>query len=330
MASRADRIRQLVSEFPDAPAKTLARGAMKRWPRSFKDLEAARSAVRSVLGTKGVKSRKECASVNGKLYRAPRPAGFQIPQGIRQLPDALQFDDAGKWLMLSDVHVPYHDETALLAALDYGVSVGCKHVVINGDFYDFYAVSQWERDPEARNPQEELDTGKPILEQIAKAFTGRKVYKIGNHEDRYERYLASRSPELAVCRIFKLQKFLELDDVGFEMVASKQEYAIGKLPVYHGHELPKGLTNPVNIARGVFLRLKDPGIVGHWHKTSTHVETSARKNQMTVTHSTGCLCSLKPSYGPVNSWNHGFATIDVASDGTYEVENKTILDGKVY
>lgn len=330
MASNSDKIRQLVSAYPDAPARTLAREAVKRWPKTFATIERARSTVRSVLGVKGGKSRRETRGTNGKHYRAPRPAGFQIPQGIRQLPEPLLFGDVGKWLVISDVHVPYHDERALLSALEYGVKVGCRHVCINGDFYDFYAVSQWERDPEARNPQEELDTGRPILEQITKAFPGRHVYKIGNHEDRYERYLASRSPELAMCRAFRLQRFLELDLIGFEMVASKQEYSIGKLPVYHGHELPKGLTNPVNIARGVFLRLKDPGIVGHWHKTSTHVETSARKSTMTVTHSTGCLCSLKPSYGPVNSWNHGVATIEVAADGTYEVENRTIMDGKVY
>lgn len=327
MANNSDKIRQLVSEYPDAPARTLAREAMKRWPKTFTSLERARSAVRVVLGQHGGSQRFR---TNKKFFRSPRPAGFQIPAGIRQLPAPLQFNDAGKWLVISDIHVPYHDEHALGAALDHGVKVGCKHVLINGDFYDFYKISQWERDPESRNPQQELDTGRPILEQIAKAFKGRHVYKIGNHEDRYERHLASVSPELAMCRAFRLVKFLELEEIGFEMVASKQEFSVGKLPVYHGHELPKGLTNPVNISRGVYLRLQDPGMVGHWHKTSSHTETSARKRRMTVTYSTGCLCDLKPNYAPVNSWNHGFATLTVEADGNYEVENRTILDGKVY
>jgi len=330
MPSKSDKIRTLVAEYPDAPARTLAREAVKRWPKTFKDIEHARSVVRPILGVSGPKLRSQMKSTSGKFYRLPRPAGFQIPPGVRQLPKPLNFSDVGKWLVISDCHVPYHDEHALLTALDYGVKAGCKHVCINGDFYDFYRISQWERDPEMRNPQEELDTGKPILEQLVKAFTGRHVYKIGNHEDRYERYLMSVSPELAMCRAFRLVKFLELEEVGFEMVASKQEYSIGKLPVYHGHELPKGLTNPVNIARGVYLRLQDPGLVGHWHKTSSHTETSARKRRMTVTYSTGCLCDLKPAYGSVNSWNHGFAVVTVEAGGGYEVENKTILEGKVY
>lgn len=328
--TNSDKIRSLVSEYPEAPARTLAREAVKRWPKTFKDIENARSIVRSVTGNHGAASRAKLAKVSGKFFRPPRPAGFQIPLGVRQLPDPLQFSDVGKWLIISDVHVPFHDRTALLAALDHGVAAGCKHVCINGDFYDFYKISQWERDPEMRNPQQELDTGRPILEQIAKAFPGRHVYKIGNHEDRYERHLASVSPELAMCRAFRLVRFLELEDIGFEMVASKQEYAIGKLPVYHGHELPKGLTNPVNIARGVYLRTQDPGLVGHWHKTSDHTETSARKGRMTVTHSQGCLCDLKPGYAPVNSWNHGFAIVDVAAGGEYQLENKRILNGKVY
>jgi predicted phosphodiesterase len=330
MASNSDKIRELVKQYPDSPARTLAREACKRWPKTFANIEHARSAVRVVLGVIGKKNRKRMAGTNGSFYRAPRPAGFQIPAGVRQIAAPLQFNDPGKWLIISDVHVPYQDETALLAALDYGVKEGCKHVCINGDFYDFYKISQWERDPEMRNPQEELDTGRPILEQIAKAFPGRHVYKIGNHEDRYERHLQSVSPELAACRAFRLVKFLELEDIGFEMVASKQEYAIGKLPIYHGHELPKGLTNPVNIARGVYLRTQDPGLVGHWHKTSDHTETSARKGRMTVTHSTGCLCDLKPGYAPVNSWNHGFAILDLAKGGEYQLDNKRILNGKVY
>lgn len=330
MPSNSEKVRQLVSEFPNAPARTLAREACKRWPKTFATIERARSAVRLVLGVKGKRDRHDNRNINGRFYRKARPAGFHIPAGIRQLPAPLNFSAQGKWLVISDPHVPYHDETALHAALEHGVKSGCKHVCINGDFYDFGTLSKYERDPEVRNAEEELQTGREILAQIAKAFRGHHVFKIGNHEDRYERYLASRSPDLAMCEHFRLSKFLDLDALGFEMVASKQEYSIGKLPMYHGHELPKGLTNPVNIARGLYLRTQEAGLTSHWHRTSTHTETSARKGRMVVCYSIGALCGLKPPYGPVNSWNHGFATIEVASDGTYEVENKTILDGKVY
>lgn len=279
------------------------------------------------MGVNGKESRKKPSP----LHRKPRKAGqFSIPRGINQAPPPIHLNDTGKWLVFGDVHVPFHDRRALTTALEYGLKVGCKHVLVNGDFYDFHRISRWHRDPSSIDPQNELNTGRPILAQIAKAFPGRKMFKIGNHEERYDIYLASAAPELAMCKQFRLAKFLELDELGYEMIAGRQECSLGKLSIYHGQELPKGLTDPVNIARGVFLRVQESALVNHWHRTSHHTETSARKGRITTCHSLGALCGLKPNFCPVNKWNHGAAVIEVDESGLYHVDNKIILNGKVY
>ena len=103
----------------------------------------------------------------------------------------------------------------------------------------------------------------------------------------------------------------------------------GKLAVFHGHELPSGLTNPVNMARGAFLRMVDSVLVGHGHRSSNHTEPDWQKREIT-TWSQGCLCDMNPEYARINKWNHGFATIEVQRGGNFNVTNLRVSpDGKI-
>jgi hypothetical protein len=327
MTKISELARKMAAKHPGVPARTLGRFLFQEYPGVVFSVEKGRDAVRAVLGLRGKHSRK----IPQPLHRKPRKAGqFSIPRGISQIDPPRRLDAPGKWLVIGDMHVPFHDRTALLTALDYGVDNGCKHVLINGDFYDNPRLGRWDRDPKTADPQRDLDTGRPMLKQIAEAFPGEKEFKIGNHDAWYEIYLAQHAPELANCKAFRIAKFLELDELGFKMIASKQEFSLGKLAGYHGHELPKGLTDPVNVARGVFLRVQEAAFVNHWHRTSHHVETSARKGRIVACYSLGCLCNLKPGYAPVNKWNHGFAIVEIDASGQYRVDNKIILNGKVY
>jgi predicted nucleic acid-binding Zn-ribbon protein len=39
---------------------------------------------------------------------------------------------------------------------------------------------------------------------------------------------------------------------------------------------------------------------------------------------------LRPEYARINKWDHGFATVVVSEDGTYDLDVKEIDAGKVY
>jgi len=41
-------------------------------------------------------------------------------------------------------------------------------------------------------------------------------------------------------------------------------------------------------------------------------------------------CDIHPQYRPISGWNHGFAIVDVAADGGFEVQNFKILKGKAF
>lgn len=322
-------ILETLRQYPDADNRTLARLLHEKYPHEFKSVDVARSRVRYYRGASGKRNRRLMVHDTKQPHRTPR--SIKIPAGLKQVRRAMNIKRPGRYLVLSDLHVPYHDERAIEAALRHGLDHGCEHLVLNGDFLDFYKLSRWSQDPRLRNPHDELQTGAELIKELAKHFAkdAIKVYKIGNHEARYETFLYERAPALVGIEAFELREVLPIDKT-WRFVASKQVYRLGKLPLLHGHELPRGLTDPVNIGRGVFLRAAETAMVGHWHRTSTHVETAGLKEQVTPCYSLGCLCQLTPDYATINKWNHGFAIVDVVKGGNYQVQNVIIHKGEVF
>ncbi len=49
-------------------------------------------------------------------------------------------------LLLSDIHVPYHNIQALTLALKYGLENDVNTILLNGDIIDFYAIMNDNRD----------------------------------------------------------------------------------------------------------------------------------------------------------------------------------------
>jgi hypothetical protein len=94
----------------------------------------------------------------------------------------------------------------------------------------------------------------------------------------------------------------------------------GKLPIFHGHELGKGISSPVNASRGVFTRMISTALVGHHHRTSSHTEPNWKHEEI-VCWSTGCLCNLNAEYAVINKWNAGFAVVEVDGSGQFQVDN---------
>jgi hypothetical protein len=143
------------------------------------------------------------------------------------------------------------------------------------DITDFFAVSRWERDPREVNLKREIDQTVEFFAYLRQRFPKSKiVWKQGNHEERWEHYLWRKAPELLSVDSFDVAEIFKLNQFGIELVRDKRIIMAGKLPVLHGHEFPKGLTNPVNQARGMFLRGLECAIAGHGHRSSEHAEAS--------------------------------------------------------
>jgi len=321
-----DIVESHVREHPDTASRKIATYLFGRYPGLWTSHNAVLHQVRRMRG------------VDGKLNREKMKAGTKplpyIPGGSKKRKKATKrLNDAGRWLIIGDLHVPFHDQRALSAAINHGIDQKAEHLLINGDALDAYQASMWVKDPNQRSIDKEIIVLKGILKGIEKEFSGRKIYKIGNHEARIENYLYQNAPRMIgmskwdLCEALKRE--LELGD-DWEFIDSKQLYTLGKLRGYHGHELPKGLTNPVSVGRGLFLRAHEHAFTNHWHQTSTHMETNGSKTKTWVCFSVGCLCDLQPNYAPVNRWNHGHAIVDIWKTGEFSEHNHRIDKGQIW
>lgn len=316
---------RLVNKYPDHPARGLARMLVEQSNRAV-TIEQARSRIRKILGVSGNGKRRLA-----KYPRPPRQAGQvrQMPQSVAEpwVPHVLGV--TGRVGILSDVHVPYHSDVAVAAAVAHLEDAGLSALLLNGDICDFYAISRWMKDPTKRDFKGELSACRDFVAWIRDRFPGIPiVLKAGNHEERWTHYIWQHAPELSDDPIMSLPGWLKLADHDIEYVDEQRPVMVGKLPVLHGHELPKGLAAPVNVARGAFLRTLSTVLVGHSHRSSGHAESDMWHNEI-FTWSTGCLCDLTPEYARINRWNHGAAIVTVHEGGEFDVENFRISAGKV-
>jgi predicted phosphodiesterase len=239
-------------------------------------------------------------------------------------------DDVRRYLVISDVHVPYHDPESLAVAMDYAraKATRCDGVLINGDLIDFYQLSRFERDPRNRRVPEELESVGQVLDAIHVHLKPRRVvWKLGNHEKRWARYMRERAPELLGIPAFELASVLETEARGIMVVDANHVLKHRALYIMHGHELGGGGQSPVGPARTALLKATDCALIGHHHRTDQHSGNTIGGVTLT-SWALGCLCDLHPEYAIVNRWCHGFATLDVGSD--WKVDNKRIINGMVY
>jgi predicted phosphodiesterase len=320
--------RQLVELHPDAPARTLGRRLAAETGGAI-TLQQGYQRIRHQLGIKGRQQRGNAADKS--LHRQPRVAGEVVTMPKSKAEPWLPHDlgVVGRVGVLSDVHVPYHDETALRAAVDHLKAERIDALLLNGDFADFYSISRHEKNPKHRNFKRELDDVRQFLVWIRGEFPGITITaKAGNHEERFEKWLFAHAPEISDDPIMGLDNWLGLAALEMTLVQDKRIILAGHLPILHGHEKGNGISSPVNQARGAFLRLHHTALEGHGHRTSVHSEPDMFGSE-TVCFSTGCLCDLRPAYAVLNKWNHGGAIVTVRETGEFDVENFRITNGKV-
>lgn len=315
-------------KFPTSPTRSLAQMLIDApgGDKVFRDFDHARDRIRYYRGEQG-KASKATVKSSGALISTKKPK-FNIPDSdaVPLKPYRLKYK--GKGAVLADLHIPYHDKDALTATLDYCIDNKCTDfVVLNGDIIDCYRLSRWAQDPRQRNFAKELETARDVLRTMKSIF-GNVVYKMGNHEKRYEQYMFLKAPQLLDLPGMSWGELLDLKAIGIDLVEYNQLiYAGPNLTILHGHEYGGNVFNPVNPARGMFLRAKACTISGHNHQTSQHTAANIRRVG-TSCWSLGCLCELSPDYSPVNNWDHGFITLEF--DGKwFDVDSKRIIDGRV-
>lgn len=263
------------------PKRTLGKILFAKYPNIFSSVDLARSAVRRFFGCNGTKNRRFQHTETTALAESFK-AEAKYPDEIQQfnwkpyeLPDL-----GGYWLIIADLHIPFHKLKPLKAAIQAAKRIGkkLKGILILGDLCDQYSCSWWPIDPKIVTYETELNSTREFLYQLKNDFPGREIiFKQANHEHRLERFVMSIRPELAtsdsVRSIFKLSSILSAcgnDDVmdGIKMIDDGQIVYYKELILIHGDEFGKTMGNPVSPARTLFLKTRACAIQAHSHVSS--------------------------------------------------------------
>ena len=319
---------EVCSKFKETPSLTLAKKLFAEYPEVYKHEEHARTFIRIIRGQKGKQDRKNTADKS--LYDAkPRPLNpFALPKSYAKKRKHVELKGT-KFLILSDIHIPYQDNEALSVAINEGIRQGCDAVILNGDALDCHMISDFVKDPRKRKFKDELYAMRQFVDTLRGQFpTAHIYYKEGNHEERYWRYMLIKAPELFDIDAFDFSSLCHLDKHNITWIDGKSKLNIGKLSIFHGHEFGKQFLPSVNVARGLFMKTKVSALCGHHHQTAEHNERDANGKFITCW-GVGCLSELSPDYNPYSKYNHGFAIVEKGTNGSYSVKNLRIHEGQI-
>lgn len=311
---------EALKQYPKHGLRTLAKAVYRRHFELWDDEDGAYKTFQLLTGSHGKKDR-----VYQKIEHstATEPV-MPVSRAKKWVPEVI---DTRKLVILSDLHVPYHDESAITAAVESAKRMQPDTILLNGDLCDMSAIGFWEKDPAEKDFAGELKAVREFLVYLRAVFPKvRLILKIGNHEERFFSYMWRKAPEMS--EVFSdMHSLLHGDKVGLEVVGDKRIIQAGKLAILHGHEYGKG-NNPVGAARWAFLKGGEIVVIGHFHRTSEFSFTSAH-DKLTTCWSTGCLCTLAPDWLPINQWNHGFVECEIDKDGMFNLRNKRIRHGVI-
>jgi len=321
--------RELRERFPNTPTLTLAKKLFKEHFETFLGIEDARSVLRRIEGKHGERNRKSITDKS--LYTSEeRPKNpFKLPKSYAK--GRRHIDIKGKKiLVLSDIHIPYHDIDAISVAIQTGIDENVDTVILNGDALDCHMISDFVKDPKKRKFKDELYAMRTFISELRQTFPKSEIiYKEGNHEERYWRYMRVKAPELFDIDAFDFASLCHLDKYNIQWVEGKNKLNVGGLSIFHGHEFGKQFIPSVNVARGLFLKTKANAMCGHHHQTAEHTERDVNGKVITCW-GVGCLSELSPDYNPYSKYNHGFAIITRGNGKEFHVKNYRINQGRIY
>lgn len=331
--TKVDYIRQFVidNDLFTLPSRTLAKSVLNSNPQLFgeyndENIDKTRSLIRTIRYSNGNKK-----AIDDKLF-ADRFHGYFEPDINDYAPFVIP-ETITRMGILNDIHIPFHHKENLQAALDFLKTKEIDGLLLNGDILDCYESSSFLKDPRMRNMEDEFNMLREFIDTLNSEFNCPIFYKLGNHEERIETSVLKTIPELVHFVTFSncLSDGGKFDFNEYKLTIIKDKRIVkftDYLSILHGHEYRQSMTNPVGIARGLYMKARANAACGHSHKKDSF---SARDiTQRTVeTNSIGCLCDMHPKYMPINNWQVGFAYVRRTEDNYHRFFNALIRNGKV-
>ncbi len=191
--------------------------------------------------------------------RTPVPKSRAVPDG-KSGRGPIVLEDFYRGIIIPDTHAPYHNETSWSLITHVVKKWQPKIAVVQGDFFDCYAVSSHRKDPRRRDS---------IVDEIRQAQRMLRVFDAcqekyfieGNHEYRLDRYLMDFAPQVYEMLLAETNDDLfGLKRAGWNVTKYMEATNIGKLQITH--DLGKSGEPALHDAMSSFM---DNVSIGHTH-----------------------------------------------------------------
>lgn len=278
------------------------------------------------------------ARIDGPVYIAkPQKVGKNLTRRV---------------VLVGDQQAPYNNEQLHEAFCDFLFDYNPHEGVLIGDTIDLPDISRHPNNPEKdATSQECVDSGYAILRDYREANNAVNWKKLaGNHDERVRRLQIDKVERLYGMRraqvpgeipeipVMDVGHLLRLDELDIEYVRPKGDYEHEQinlspyLAARHGWIARKGSGAS---ALATLEQLGYSVVVGHTHRQSLVHKTRHDINGALTTVAaceTGCMCRVEDGLGytVAPDWQNGFATAEIWSDGTFNLNLATFVNGTLY
>lgn len=230
-------------------------------------------------------------------------------------------------IVCPDAHHPFVDKQAWACFLAVCHAVKPDKLVIIGDFADFFAISAHSKHPSRRvSFASEINDTNIALDELTRLKIPSVLYCEGNHEYRFDRYIADKAPELygVVPDLAGLLKIHQRP--GWEWHPYRTAVKIGH--IYYSHEVGRC---GVNAIRQSLVDFGDNLVIGHTHRLGvSYLGTVNGPTKVCVNVGwLGALDSIDYRHESIakRESQHGFGLVDYDADGVGYCQAIPIIEG---
>ena len=236
-----------------------------------------------------------------------------------------------KVLIIPDSHIPYEDKKAFNLMLKAGKEFDPDTIVILGDFIDNYSISKYSKDLKRdRFLKWEVSEANKALNKIDILFPkANKIFMAGNHEERLDKYIKDKAPELF--GLVSTSELLKLPQRKYKYYEYGKHHRIGKLYFTHGDIIRE------NVTQAMLDKYEKSIVFGHTHRMEQTVKVNVLgEGHLGIT--SGWLGSVKKAdyIKTFSNWQMGFSTAIVLPNGNFFIQMHPIiayqcwLNNKIY
>ena len=248
--------------------------------------------------------------------------------------------DSASMVFVSDYQCRYNNKELEQSVNKFIKDFRPETVIIGGDLTDFQAIGKYPSTLQERMTfVDDINESRAVLERLRKVAPNAEMFLLaGNHEERLQKFLTDKAPELQDLESLKLDVLLGLKELDIEYI-----FPYGRGVSWHSVLCIHGNRVNAHSAFSAKAEFYDSGtslVMGHVQRAGAFYVTDREGTHAAF--EAGCMCHIEPDLAPpsmrkarVNNWQNAFVYGE-SIDKTWTiqvvcaVENRFVLNGKLY